>query len=48
MRDRVTFLLYRAGEASHALANRMLSGVGLTARQVGILTMVSELDPMTL
>jgi DNA-binding MarR family transcriptional regulator len=47
MRDRVPFLLYRAAEASHALANQMLGEVGLAARQVGILTMVSELEPMT-
>ena len=47
MRDRVPFLLYRAAESSHALANQMLSGLGLTARQVGILTIVSELEPMT-
>jgi MarR family transcriptional regulator, lower aerobic nicotinate degradation pathway regulator len=47
MRDRVPFLLYRAAEASHALANQMLTAVGLAARQVGILTMVSEGAPMT-
>src|SRR5262249_39223540 len=47
MRDRVPFLLYRAAEASHALANQMLAKVGLAARQVGILTMVTELEPMT-
>jgi DNA-binding MarR family transcriptional regulator len=47
MRHRVPFLLYRAAESSHALANAMLSRLGLTARQVGILTMVSELEPMT-
>ena len=47
MRDRVPFLLYRAAEASHALANQMLAEAGLAARQAGILTMVSELEPMT-
>jgi DNA-binding MarR family transcriptional regulator len=47
MRDRVPFLLYRAAEASHALANRMLAEAGLSARQAGILTMVTELEPMT-
>jgi DNA-binding MarR family transcriptional regulator len=47
MRDRVPFLLYRAAEASHALANQMLAEVGLSARQAGILTMVTELEPMT-
>jgi DNA-binding MarR family transcriptional regulator len=47
MRDRVPFLLYRAAEESHALANQMLAGMALTARQAGILTMVTELEPMT-
>jgi len=47
MRDRVPFLIYRAAEESHALANEMLAGIGLNARQVGILTMVTELAPMT-
>jgi len=47
MRDRVPFLLYRAAEESHALANQMLADMALTARQAGILTMVTELEPMT-
>jgi DNA-binding MarR family transcriptional regulator len=47
MRDRVPFLLYRAAEESHALANLMLADVALSARQAGILTMVTELEPMT-
>ena len=47
MRNRVPFLIYRAAEESHALANDMLAGTGLSARQVGILTLVTELAPMT-
>jgi len=47
MRDRVPFLLYRAAEASHRLANVMLASISLTARQVGILTLVIERGPMT-
>ena len=47
MRDRVPFLLYRAAELSHALANEMLARIQLTARQVGILTLVVEWEPMT-
>jgi DNA-binding MarR family transcriptional regulator len=47
MRDRVPFLLYRTAQASHRLANQMLAEVGLTARQVGILTLVTEREPMT-
>jgi MarR family transcriptional regulator, lower aerobic nicotinate degradation pathway regulator len=47
MRDRVPFLLFRASQASLSLANQMLAGIGLCARQAGILTMVSELEPMT-
>jgi DNA-binding MarR family transcriptional regulator len=47
MRDRVPFLLYRAAELSHSLANGMLARVQLTARQVGILTLVTEWEPMT-
>ena len=47
MRDRVPFLLYRASEISQSLANEMLAETALGARQVGILTMVTELEPMT-
>jgi len=47
MRERVPFLLFRTAEASHALANSMLGELGLTARQVGILTLVTERAPMT-
>lgn len=42
MRDRVPFLLYRAAEISHALANEMLAEIALSARQAGILTVVTE------
>jgi DNA-binding MarR family transcriptional regulator len=47
MRDRVPFLLFRASQISLAAANRMLAPMGLNARHVGILTMVTELAPMT-
>jgi len=47
MRDRAPFLLYRAAEVSHSLANEMLAKIGLAARQVGILTLVTENEPMT-
>jgi DNA-binding MarR family transcriptional regulator len=47
MRDRIPFLLYRAAEHSHSLANDMLARMELTARQVGILTLVIEREPMT-
>ena len=47
MRDRVPFLLFRASQASLLLANQMLADIGLCARQAGILTMVTELQPMT-
>ena len=47
MRDRVPFLLYRTSEMSHSLANEMLAEMELGARQAGILTMVTELEPMT-
>jgi DNA-binding MarR family transcriptional regulator len=47
MRDRVPFLLYRTSQISLSLANGMLAAVELNARQAGILTMVTELAPMT-
>jgi DNA-binding MarR family transcriptional regulator len=47
MRNRVPFLLFRASQASLSLANQMLADIGLCARQAGILTMVTELEPMT-
>lgn len=47
MRDRVPFLLFRASAMSLALANEMLARLALNARQVGILTMVTEREPMT-
>jgi DNA-binding MarR family transcriptional regulator len=47
MRNRVPFLLFRASQASLSLANQMLARIGLCARQAGILTMVTELEPMT-
>ena len=47
MRRRVPFLLYRTAQALHALANEMLATIGLTARQVGILTLITEREPMT-
>jgi DNA-binding MarR family transcriptional regulator len=47
MRDRVPFLLFRASAMSLALANEMLAELRLNARQAGILTMVTEREPMT-
>src|SRR5215471_15885109 len=47
MRDRVPFLLFRASAMSMALASEMLAPMALNPRQVGILTMVTELEPMT-
>jgi DNA-binding MarR family transcriptional regulator len=47
MRDRVPFLLYSASQMSLSLANEMLAEIALSARQAGILTMVTELEPMT-
>ena len=47
MRDRVPFLLFRASQVSLVLANQMLASIGLCARQAGILTLVTEIGPMT-
>jgi DNA-binding MarR family transcriptional regulator len=47
MRDRVPYLLYRAAASSTAMADAALKQLGLTARQVGILTLVVERHPMT-
>ena len=47
MRDRVPFLLYSASQISQSLANQMLATTALSARQAGILTLVTELEPMT-
>jgi DNA-binding MarR family transcriptional regulator len=47
MRDRVPFLLFRASAMSLALASEMLAPLALNPRQAGILTMVTELEPMT-
>lgn len=47
MRDRVPFLLFRASAKSMALASEMLAPAALSPRQAGILTMVTELEPMT-
>src|SRR5690349_14500797 len=47
MRDRIPFLLFRASAMSLALANEMLARLALNARHVGILTMVTEREPMT-
>jgi DNA-binding MarR family transcriptional regulator len=47
MRDRVPFLLFRAAQASHALADQMLAEAGLVARHVGILTLIVEVQRMT-
>jgi DNA-binding MarR family transcriptional regulator len=47
MRARVPFLMFRASAMSLALANQMLGELELNARQAGILTMVTEGEPMT-
>jgi DNA-binding MarR family transcriptional regulator len=47
MGERISFLLYRNAITASALADEMLRPLGLTARAVGILTMVTEREPMT-
>jgi DNA-binding MarR family transcriptional regulator len=47
MGERISFLLYRNAISASALADEMLRPVGLTARAVGILTLVVEREPMT-
>lgn len=47
MGERISFLLYRNAITASALADEMLGELGLTARAVGILTMVIEREPMT-
>jgi len=47
MGERISFLLYRNAITASALADEMLGELGLTARAVGILTMVLEREPMT-
>ena len=47
MGERISFLLYRNAITATALADEMLGELGLTARAVGILTMVIEREPMT-
>lgn len=47
MRDRAPFLLFRASAMALALASEILAPMALSVRQAGILTMVTELKPMT-
>ena len=47
MRDRISFLLYRNAITATALADEILRELGLTARAVGILSLVTEGEPMT-
>ena len=47
MRDRVPYLLYRAAATSTTMADAGLKQVRLTARQMGILTLIIEREPMT-
>jgi DNA-binding MarR family transcriptional regulator len=47
MVERISFLLYRNAITATALADDMLRPLELTARAVGILTLVVEREPMT-
>lgn len=47
MRDRLPYLLYRAAATSTTMADAGLRQVRLTARQMGILTLIIEREPMT-
>lgn len=47
MRNRVPYLLYRAAATSTTMADAGLRQVRLTARQMGILTLIIEREPMT-
>ena len=47
MRERVSFYLYRNAIAATGLADGILRELELSARQVGILTLVTELEPMS-
>jgi DNA-binding MarR family transcriptional regulator len=47
MRERVSFYLYRTALAATALADATLREMGLTARAVGILTLIVEREPMS-
>jgi DNA-binding MarR family transcriptional regulator len=47
MWDRLPYLLYRAAATSTTLADAGLRQVRLTARQMGILTLIIEREPMT-
>ncbi|MBO0686370.1 MAG: MarR family transcriptional regulator [Candidatus Dormibacteraeota bacterium] len=47
MRERVSFYLYRDAITATGLADGILRELDLTARQVGILTLVIEREPMS-
>ena len=47
MRDRVSFLLYGSAATAHAMADDAVRELGLSARGVGVLTLILEREPMT-